>query len=170
MKSKAGIAGLLGIALMASLQIGVAAEAPTTSTAVVAKERKAVWHDNFKAAKKEADQTGLPILLLYTAPGWCGPCRMLETNVLASAEFKAFANGNLVLLEADFSEEKDLDVWMAENKDVADKYKLEYYPMMYFLKADLGKLGLIGGYEPEWNTKKYLEEIGKTIHPPAASH
>jgi len=127
-------------------------------------KRKARWLDDYDNVKEEAEKFDLPILMLYTAPEWCGPCRMLESNVLDSSEFREFAGKKLVLWIVDCSDANDKEDWLEENKAIAEKCRLEYFPMMYFLSKDMEKLGMIGGYESEWGPDKYIAEMEKIVH------
>lgn len=128
-------------------------------------KRQAEWLEDYDEVKAEAEKLELPILLLYTAPDWCGPCRRLESNVLKSSGFMEFADQELVLWIVDCSDSGDKEDWLEENKTIAETCRLEYYPMMYFLSSDLRKLGMIGSYQPEWDVAQYIEEIKKVIHP-----
>lgn len=127
------------------------------------KERRLVWHDNFKDAKAEAERSGLPILLLYTAPEWCGYCVRLEDRVFDTGDFKRFAAENLVLLVADFSEKDDRKDWEEDNEAVSRKFKAGGFPCMFFITKDTNKLGRIGGYEEDWSTDDYLEKMEAII-------
>ena len=126
-------------------------------------ERKAKWHDSYADAKAEAEQFNLPILLLYTAPDWCGYCVMLEDRVFNTSDFKKFAEGNLVLLIADFSQERDKEKWMKENSVLVDKFKANGYPCTFFISTDLEQLGVLGGYEEDWSTEVYIEKMATIV-------
>ena len=52
--------------------------------------RSLTWHTDYNDALAEAEETGYPILFLYTAPSWCGWCRVLENNVLVRDASRAF--------------------------------------------------------------------------------
>jgi len=127
------------------------------------KERKAKWHEDFESAKAEAEELDLPILFLYTAPEWCGYCVKLEDRVFKSRDFKEFANKNLVLLVADFSQKNDKEEWLEENTQISSKYKAGGYPTMFFITNDAGKLGVLGGFESEWSIEIYIEKIKEII-------
>ena len=122
-------------------------------------KRRAKWHDNYADAKVEAEQLNLPILLLYTAPEWCGYCVKLEDRVFDTSDFRKFAKGNLVLLIADFSKKSDKEKWMKRNSILVEKFKVGGYPCTYFITADLKKLGRLGGYEEDWSTEVYIEKM-----------
>lgn len=126
-------------------------------------ERKAKWHDNYADAKAEAEQFNLPILLLYTAPEWCGYCVKLEDRVFKTSKFRKFSNGNLVLLIADYSKKNDQKKWVKENAVLSNKFKASGYPCTYFISADLKQLGKLGGFEGDWSTEVYIEKMAAII-------
>lgn len=123
----------------------------------------AIWHDNFTDAKAEAEELNLPILLVYTAPEWCGYCVKLDDRLFDTSKFKKFSNGNLVLLIADFSKKSDKENWLKENAGCADKFKAPGLPCTYVISSDLNKLGKLGGYESEWSMDVYIEKIAAMV-------
>jgi len=78
-------------------------EASPAKTGNVPANRKAKWLNKMDRAKKEAAETGLPILLLFTGTDWCPYCMHLESEILSQREFKEFANQNLVLLKVELA-------------------------------------------------------------------
>lgn len=107
--------------------------------------RSVRWHTDFDDAVAEAEETGFPILFLYTAPSWCGWCVKLEANVLDQPEFKQYAKRNLVFYIADFSDSHDGDRWKKKNSDLLKKYPMKGFPTSYIIAPDGRKLGKIGG-------------------------
>jgi thiol-disulfide isomerase/thioredoxin len=78
-------------------------EASPAKTSNVPANRKAKWLSKMDRAKKEAEETGLPIFLLFTGTDWCPYCMHLEEDILSKSEFKEFANQNLVLLKVELA-------------------------------------------------------------------
>lgn len=128
------------------------------------KERKAKWHEDFADAKTDAEEYDLPILLLFTAPEWCGYCVQLEKGLLTTSEFRKFANQNLVLLVADYSKRTDQPRWEKRNSEVSGKFKAGGYPSMFFITKETEKLGRLGGYNSKWSTSAYIEKISGIIN------
>lgn len=59
--------------------------------------------DSAKALAKEKDRL---ILLAFTGSDWCIHCKKMKKDVFESAEFIAYAEKNLVLVNADFPKKK----------------------------------------------------------------
>lgn len=125
----------------------------------VPSDRVAVWTADAKAAKAEAAKYDLPILLLYTAPSWCGYCKKLDAQLITQDKFKAYANKNLVLLIADYSEKAEGDKWGEKNKDLIEACPIQGFPHMYLLTPDAKNLGEVQYYEPEWSIQDYLDKM-----------
>ena len=122
-------------------------------------DRVATWTADVQKAKTEATKYDLPILLLYTAPSWCGYCKKLDDQLLTQDEFKAYANKNLVLLIADYSDRVEGDKWGEKNKALIEACSIGGFPHMYLLTPDAKNLGSVQYYEPKWNIKNYLDKI-----------
>lgn len=125
----------------------------------VPKDRKAEWFTDTEKAKIEANKYGLPILLLYTAPAWCGYCKKLETDLLDKKEFEKYANQNLVLLIGDYSDRAEGDKWAEKNKALLEACPVKGFPHMYLLSSDAKNLGSVQYYEPEWSAQDYMDKM-----------
>ena len=123
--------------------------------------RKARWQDDYEDAQAEAEEFGLPILLLYTAPEWCGYCVRLEENILSQKAFQEYANANLVLFIADFSEAGDAEDWKEEYPKLIADFPCGGYPCAYLMTRDGKKLGRISGYDSEWSIQDYIDKLEK---------
>jgi thioredoxin-related protein len=111
-------------------------------------------------AKHIAKAENKLILLRFTGSDWCGPCKKMDRRVFQSDSFNNFAATRLVLIEADFPKNKELDGnTRKENKDLARKYqKVEAYPYTVLLDADGKLLKTWRGYGGQYPTY-YLEEM-----------
>jgi len=125
-------------------------------------DRVAAWTGDVELAKAEAAKYDLPILLLYTAPSWCGYCRKLDNQLITQDKFKTYANKNLVLLIADYSDRAEGDKWGEQNKALMESCPIGGFPHMYLLTSAAKKVGSVQFYEPEWNIQDYLDKI-KTL-------
>src|SRR5687768_52271 len=107
------------------------------------------WLTEVKAAQDQARKENKLILVNFTGSDWCGWCIRLKNEVFAKPEFDAFASQNLVLLEIDFPQRKQMPAAMKKaNGALADKYKVGGYPTVHVLDADgksLGQLGYLPG-------------------------
>jgi protein disulfide-isomerase len=118
-----------------------AAEAPS--------EAKTTWLTNFDAAQARARAEKKWLLIDFTGSDWCPPCIMLERQVFAQPEFKAYAAQHLVLLQVDFPRRKELsDEQKAANEKLAERFEIDGFPTVVVLDSAgkiLGQLGYMRG-------------------------
>ena len=96
--------------------ISMAQSVPTDKEAA-AKAAKAAkvkfrWGKSLKSAQKQAEETGLPIVLLFTGTSWCGFCVKLEKEILSKKDFKQGMDGVAIGVKfefgsSDFSKSKE---------------------------------------------------------------
>jgi thioredoxin-related protein len=83
------------------------------------------WLTDFETASKEAKESGKPILLYFSGSDWCGNCIKLKKEVLENGDFKDYASGHLILMQADFPRMKKNQPGEAikkQNELLAEKY------------------------------------------------
>jgi len=91
-----------------------------------------------KALAKAKDEKKL-VLLDFTGSDWCGWCIKFNKEVLATPEFKQYANKNLVLVELDFPRRKALSPELKKaNEALKDKYRVDGFPTFVVLNGDGG--------------------------------
>ena len=96
---------------------------------------KITWHTDYNAARKEATEKGLPLLLVVGTEE-CFYCRKLEANTFKDAGVAAQIAGNFVALKVDANREPAL----------AKALKVQVYPTMVLAGTD-GKIhNFIEGY------------------------
>ncbi|MEM7101652.1 MAG: thioredoxin family protein [Bacteroidota bacterium] len=66
----------------------------------------AVWQQDFQSAMTMSEESGHPVLMVFSGSDWCRPCMKLKEQVLESSDFYQFAENHLVLLEVDFPRSK----------------------------------------------------------------
>ncbi|RYG24899.1 hypothetical protein EON82_09105 [bacterium] len=111
-------------------------KAPSGSRETTLEElTSARWLTDINEAKALAAKTGKRIFVDYMAT-WCGPCKMLEAEVLETERFKSLAKEKLVLLRI------DVDV----QKDVAAAYNIEAMPTQMVLDKNGKVLASTVGY------------------------
>ncbi|WP_276132591.1 thioredoxin family protein [Polluticoccus soli] len=111
-------------------------------------------------AKQVAKTEQRLILIHFTGSDWCGPCKKMHKRVFQSDSFNTFATKHLVMIEADFPKNKDLDGDIRkENKELARRYqKSQSYPYTVLLDADGKLLKTWKGYGGDYPTY-YIEEM-----------
>ncbi|MFV5693194.1 thioredoxin family protein [Flavobacterium sp. LT1R49] len=106
------------------------------------------WKTDFEVAKNEASTQNKTILLVFSGSDWCGPCIKLDRNIWQSAEFKEFAQNNLIIERADFPKKKQNQLapeLKKRNQELAEKYNKDgLFPLVVILDKTgkiLGKTG-----------------------------
>ncbi|MDC6389671.1 thioredoxin family protein [Maribacter sp. PR1] len=64
------------------------------------------WKSDFNVAKEIAKKENKPIILVFQGSDWCAPCIKLDREVWSTEEFKKYAKGHYVMLQADFPRKK----------------------------------------------------------------
>lgn len=123
------------------------------------------WLNNFADAKKTAAQKHELIVLNFSGSDWCGPCIRLKKEIFESAEFKNYADENLVLVNADFPRlKKNLPSkdQVKLNEALADQYNSKgKFPFTLLLDAE-GKILKTWEGLPDISAEDFTNEI-KTI-------
>src|SRR3954469_10978566 len=70
------------------------------------KTAAADWETDYAKALQMAKAQNKRVLLDFTGSDWCPPCIALRKRVFTSAEFRAYAQKNLILVELDFPRQK----------------------------------------------------------------
>ena len=116
------------------------------------------WLTDFEAAKKQAAEKNLPILVDFSGSDWCGWCIRLEEEVLSQDAFKEYAKDNLVLFLADFPRNTPQPEEVSEqNKGLAEKYEVRGFPTVLLLDAK-GEVLAKTGYQ-QGGPEAYVDHI-----------
>ncbi|MBI5725933.1 MAG: thioredoxin family protein [Planctomycetes bacterium] len=121
------------------------------------------WLTSYAKAVEAAKKDKKLILADFTGSDWCGWCKKLKAEVFDTDEFKTWAAKNVILLELDFPKKKQQDdATKKQNQELNDKYKIEGFPTILFLKADgtkVGQTGYVKGGAKVWieNAQKIIE-------------
>lgn len=114
-----------------------------------------------------ATSSGRPVLLVFEGSDWCLPCIKLDRKVLSADSFVRFANGNLVVLKADFPQKKKLDPMLVKQYErLAEIYNKEgAFPKMILVAPNQKELGIIPAHylRPEQLIEK-LQQALKQFH------
>jgi thioredoxin-related protein len=117
------------------------------------------WLTDFEAAKKQATEKNLPILVDFSGSDWCGWCIKLDKEVFSKDEFKAYAKDNLVLFLADFPRTKQLQAEVkAQNEKLAKQYGVRGFPTVLLLDSKGETIVGRTGYEAG-GPENYIEHL-----------
>lgn len=115
--------------------------------------RAAFWHTDFGEAQRKAYGENRTLLVYFTCSDNGGTCERLQQEVFASYEFQTFADRHLILVQVDFPRWKQLHPTQLKiNRDLADKYNAQGYPIVVVANnrgQALGRMGFMeGGPDP----------------------
>ena len=119
------------------------------------------WLDDFEAAKKQAEEKKLPILMLFTGSDWCPWCIRLKDNVLTGKKFQREIPPKYVLVYLDFPRNKKgmSKELQEQNEQLSQKFRANGFPTTVVINADEKEIGRIGGYLKEADYLKKLNEF-----------
>ncbi len=108
------------------------------------------WLTDFTKAKADAKMGKKIILVEFSGSDWCGPCILINKSVFSTAEFKKFAKDNLVLLLADFPNNKKNQSAALQKSNIAlaKKYNVRGFPTILLLDYDGKVIARTVGYQP----------------------
>lgn len=120
-----------------------------------------LWRTDLETALAEAKGQDRYVLVDFTGSDWCGWCIKLDKEVFSHEAFKQFAADKLVLVEIDFPRKKSQSEELkAQNKKLAEKYRVLGFPTIVVLSPDgelVGKTGYKAGGAEAYVA--HLEEI-----------
>lgn len=126
------IAGLFAVALGLSQVVAGAAEGR--------------WLTDYQDALTVAEQTGRPILTVFTGSDWCVHCKTLEQNVLHTSTFQDWAADRVVLLMIDLPQQGITQETRQSRSRVCIKYGVRTFPSVLLLAADGSRITGQSGY------------------------
>ena len=120
------------------------------------------WQLDFEKARQEANDKHKLILVNFSGSDWCGPCIRMETEIFDKENFKEFAEGKLVLVNADFPRLKKHALSAEQQKrndQLADKYNPKgIFPFTLLIKPDGTVLKSWEGLPPE-SSDEFIKDI-----------
>lgn len=95
------------------------------------------WGTDYNKALAEAAKENKLVLINFTGSDWCPYCIALQKSIFSKPAFATYADKNLVLLEADFPQNKPQpEALKKQNLALAKKYKLnEMFPTLVLLNS-----------------------------------
>lgn len=132
---------------------------------------------SFEHAIADSQQSGKPIMLVFTGSDWCMYCKLLDREVIDTTEFSNWSR-QIVHLEIDFPQMTSLPESLAQrNNDLMEKYGVHVssYPTVLFVGGDgevIGKTGYIPGGAQNWigNAELILSNAGHALRKSPTTH
>jgi thioredoxin-related protein len=104
------------------------------------------WHTDYATALATAEETGRPVLTVFTGSDWCQHCRTLERQVLETAEFRGWAEERVVLLMIDLPQSGISIEERKARSRVCITYGVRSFPSVVLLAPDGKKITGQSGY------------------------
>ncbi len=112
--------------------------------------------EGYGEAITQHQQTEKPILVLFYTD-WCGSCKVLKADLLASPDVKQFINDSLIAVK--INPERD-----ADSANLATQFNVIGYPMLFIVQK--------GGADIQWirktsriSTEQFMAQIQGAIEP-----
>ena len=110
------------------------------------------WQTDYAKALAMAKSQNKRVLLDFTGSDWCGPCIELRKRVFSRADFSAYADKNLVLVEIDYPQrKKQSDDLKKQNEKLSKQYGIDEkgFPTVVLLDPAGKVLREFTGYDGE---------------------
>ena len=110
------------------------------------------WQTDYAKALQTAKAQNKRVLLDFTGSDWCPPCIALRKRVFSSAEFRAYAQKNLILVELDYPQRKPQPAQLKnQNEKLSHDYGIEEkgFPSIVLLDPSGKVLREFSGYQGE---------------------
>ena len=104
------------------------------------------WLTNYEQAMSVAQQTGRPVLTVFTGSDWCPHCKTLEKNVLHTEAFSIWAEENVILLMLDLPQAGISQAIRSERSQVCIKYGVRTFPSVLLIGTEGQRLAGQSGY------------------------
>src|SRR4051794_40112881 len=110
------------------------------------------WQTDYAKALATAKEQNKQVLLDFTGSDWCGPCIELRKRVFSQAEFRKYAEKNLVFVEVDYPQRKKQSAELKnQNEKLAKQYGIDEkgYPTIVLLDPNGKTVREFNGYSGE---------------------
>ena len=110
------------------------------------------WQTDYAKALKMAKEQNKRVLLDFTGSDWCPPCIALRKRVFSNAEFGAYAQKNLILVELDFPRKKEQSEQLKnQNEKLSTQYGVDEkgFPTIILVDPSGKVLREFTGYDGE---------------------
>jgi len=124
------------------------------------------WIRNYDEAMASAEQTGRPVLTIFTGSDWCPHCVTLEKKVLDSEQFLAWAEDRVVLLMIDLPQQGISQDERNIRSRVCIKYGVRTFPNTVLIAPDGAKIMAQSGYHGQ-SPEAWLASLDKHVPAPA---
>lgn len=105
------------------------------------------WLSSYEDALASAEQSGRPILTVFTGSDWCVHCRTLEEKVLSTEIFSRWAAERVILLMIDLPQQGISQEERQARSKVCIKYGVRSFPSTVLIAPDGARITTQAGYK-----------------------
>ena len=130
-------------------------------TSQVVRANDSQWLTDLSKAQEQAKRSRKLVLMDFNGSDWCPACQILRKEVFATPEFREYAKANLVLVDVDFPNKKELPKKQVRaNEALVKKFEVEGLPTIIVLDSNGKKLEQKSGYDGQ-SAKEFIAELDK---------
>ena len=122
------------------------------------------WYTDINEASQFSKKINKPLMLYFTGSDWCLWCKKLVTQVFKTSLFREWAKKNVVLVEIDLPNRKELSQKLIDqNQNLVNLFGVKGYPTIWFVEVEsksgkfifnqIGRTGYIEGGPSSWIKK-----------------
>lgn len=115
---------------------------------------RVAWRYSYNQAVVESNETGKPIMVLFTAD-WCGPCKQMKAWVFSDKSVAEFIEAGFIPVRIDLSEEGLPD------QHLADRYGVQAIPTILTVTAGGRPISMSAGYLNKAELLSWLENANE---------
>ena len=116
------------------------------------------WESSPEVAYKLAAQAEKPILVLFTGPEWCGPCRFVEAKIFNKPEFAELIEGEFVLLKWNVPHPNTAEGAKAA-QTAFDQFQVQAYPTVVILSPQKTTMATLHPTRLEPTPEAFVEAV-----------
>lgn len=122
------------------------------------------FSQNLEETLATAQTENKVVLLYFSGSDWCIPCMRFAENILASEDFKAFADSKIITYQVDFPrKDESSDEVQAYKRSIAEKYNSSGgFPRLIILDTDGSVLWDETGYKNK-DAAYYINEFQSVL-------
>ena len=117
------------------------------------------WVQSFDDAVALSENSGKPIMLVFSGSDWCSYCQLLEQEVLRTPEFEAWSSDRVIKVMVDFPKYSSQSSEVAiQNQNLKQHFagNLKGYPTVLMIEPNgmvIGRTGYVAGGPMPWISK-----------------